>query len=121
LRSSASVFGCQPAERFGVRAGFETIRDELLSRGYRAYQKKHGLNFNLGSRRQVFWVRPLESHILVGYLDWNFPALFGIDPAQAALDLGPNWLELPPDAALAQIRQWLDIVDRYREPPALEL
>ena len=111
------------AERFGVREGFERIRQELLSRGYRTFNKKSGLNFSIGSRLQCFWIKPTEARIHMGYLSFNFPALFGVDEATALADFGPNWLDLTPEEALARVREWADMIDRYRaqsaEPPAL--
>lgn len=103
------------AEQFGVREGFERIWNHLLERGYRTYQKKYGLNFNLGSQRQIFWVRPAEGGIVVGYLGLNFPALFGVDMSRVEADMGPfDWSARAPEEALAAIRTWADVIDGYR-------
>ncbi len=104
------------AERCGVREGFEQIRSELLARGYRTYQKKWGLNFNLRSRLQCFWVTPEEGMIHIGYLTGNFPALFGVDEESVRADMGANWLHLPSVEAVERMRRWADVVERYRQP-----
>jgi len=101
------------AERCGVLEGFEAIRSYLLGQGFREYRRKNGLNFNLASRKQCLWVHPREGKIYIGYLDGNFAALFGVDNSQAAADLGPNWINLPPAEALLRIQQWSDIIIRY--------
>ena len=102
------------AERFGVRDGFEQVRNELLVRGYRSFQKRSGLNFSIGSRLQTFWIKPIEGRLHIGYLSGNFPALFGVDEAMALTDLGPNWLDLQPAEAIQRVRLWADTIDRYR-------
>jgi hypothetical protein len=102
------------AERCGVRDGFQEIRSFLLGHGYREQRRGTGLNFNLGSRLQCFWVRPAEGAVRIGYLDTNFPALFGVDESEAHSDLGENWIDLPPAQALERIRQWVVVIDGYR-------
>ena len=91
-----------------VRREFEAIRDDLLSRGYRASQRRKGLNFNRGTRLQWFWVAPEPHAIHVGYCAWNLPALFGIDEDAAVALLGDNWLTLEPSVAREQVRRWVD-------------
>ena len=102
------------AERFGVRDGLEQVRNELLGRGYRSFQKRSGLNFSIGSRLQTFWIKPVEGRLHIGYLSGNFPALYGIDESTAVTDLGANWLDLPPAEALQRVRDWADKIDHYR-------
>jgi len=102
------------AERCGVRGEFEQIRSHLLAMGYRAYRKKWGLNFNLGTRRQCFWVTPEQGAIHIGYLSSNFPALFGVDEERTKLDMGTNWLHLAPSEAVAQMRRWTSTIEAYR-------
>lgn len=103
----------QLAERYGVREGFEAIRSKLLAQGFRAYQKKYGLNFNLGTRAQSLWVAPREGRIHLGYLAANFPALYGVDESQAGAEFGPNWIDLPPAEALQRIQEWAEIIAGY--------
>jgi hypothetical protein len=102
------------AERFGVRDGFEQVRNELLGRGYRSFQKRSGLNFSIGSRLQTFWIKPVEGRLHIGYLSNNFPALYGVDESTALTDFGPNWLDLQPAEAVQRVRDWADTIDRYR-------
>jgi hypothetical protein len=102
------------AERFGVRDGFEQIRNDLLGRGYRSFQKRSGLNFSIGSRLQTFWIKPVEGCVHIGYLSGNFSTLYGVDEATALTDFGPNWLDLLPAEAVQRVRDWADIIDRYR-------
>jgi len=98
------------AERFGVRAEFEEIRTGLLDRGYQTLQKKYGLNFNPGTKRQAFWVSPREQAIHVGYLDWNLDALYNLDQAWAEEHLGDNWIDLPPAQARDRVLRWTDTI-----------
>ncbi len=102
------------AERFGVRDGFEQIRNELLARGYRSFQKRSGLNFSIGSRLQTFWIKPVEGRVHIGYLSGNFPALYGVDESTALTDLGANWLDLPPAEALQRVCDWANRIEQYR-------
>jgi hypothetical protein len=102
------------AEMFGVRQGFLKIVSKLSGKGYRPYLKKTGLNFNLGSRAQVFWVKPVEGKIHIEYLSSNFPSLFGIDEGTAEARLGQKWFELPPQQAVEQIMRWVDTVEEFR-------
>src|SRR5690606_4111268 len=104
------------AERFGISDGFEKVRGELLNRGYRSRLKKYGLNFNLGTRSQVFWLQPQREGIHIGYCAWNFPDLFGISAEETEARFGPNWQTLDSEPALAQIRTWLDAVEELRKP-----
>jgi len=101
------------AEQRGVLDGFEKIRTGLRERGFRPYLKKTGLNFNLGTRSQIFWVTPREREIHIGYLSDNFPSLFGVDENAAEVTLGPNWIDLPEDQACERIFEWADTVTRY--------
>jgi hypothetical protein len=82
-------------------------------RGLRPSQKKNGLNFNLGSKLQCLWVRSAEGKLHMGYLDGNFPALFGVDEAQALEEMGPNWVDLPPEEAVRQAVTWADRILAY--------
>ena len=102
------------AERFGVRDGFEQVRNELLGRGYRSFQKRSGLNFSIGSRLQTFWIKPVEGRLHIGYLSSNVPALYGVEESTALTDLGPNWIDLQPAEAVQRVRDWADTIDRYR-------
>lgn len=99
------------ASRFGIADGFEKIRTELLNRGYRSRLKKYGLNFNLGTRSQVFWVQPRREGLHIGYCAWNFPDLFGISAEETESRFGSNWLTLDPEPALVQMGLWLDAVE----------
>ncbi|MCB1006459.1 MAG: hypothetical protein KDB35_19900 [Acidimicrobiales bacterium] len=98
------------AERFGVRAEFEEIRTGLLDRGCKTLQKKYGLNFNPGAKRQAFWVSRREQAIHVGYLDWNLDALCNLDQAWAEEHLGDNWIDLPPAQARDRVLRWADTI-----------
>lgn len=109
------------ADAVGVRAGFEKVIELFESRaGWRRYLKKSGLNFNRGTRKQAFWVRPeTGGKIHIGYLDANFPELFGIEEARAGELLGSNWLDLEPSEALAKLERWLDLIDEDAASHAL--
>ncbi|MGB3411192.1 MAG: hypothetical protein WBA45_08330 [Microthrixaceae bacterium] len=113
-----SIF--ERAERFGVREGFEQIRTELLNHGYRSRLKKYSLNFSVGARRGVFYLGPATEGLHIGYLQTNFEPLFGVPQAEAERMMGENWLTVPPEAALAQIRTWIETVDQLRNPPKTE-
>ncbi len=102
------------AEHLGVAREFEAIRSELLTRGFRPSVKKTGLNFNLGSRRQVFWVQPKEGAIYIGYCAWNFADLFGVNRDEAEEELGSNWVDAPPSDALAQIQTWMNTIEGWQ-------
>jgi hypothetical protein len=105
----------------GVREGFQQILNKLSRMGYHPYLKKTGLNFNLGSRAQVFWVKPVDGKIHIGYLISNFPTLFGVDEATVEERLGPNWIDLSADEAVNQIMRWVDAVDEFRRAAVQEL
>jgi hypothetical protein len=102
------------AEQLGVLPEFEAIRSRLTQRGYRCFIKKNGVQYNLGSRRQCFWVRPAEQAIHIGYMSWNFPDLFGVDEQEAETRLGPNWIDLPPEEARERIFHWADLIAAFR-------
>lgn len=98
------------AQRHGVRDEFEEIRTGLLDRGYKSLQKKYGLNFNPGAKRQAFWVSPRDQAIHVGYLDWNLEALFNLDQSWAEEHLGENWVDLPAEQARDRVLGWADAI-----------
>ena len=101
------------AEAVGVGPEFRLIRDELERLGYRASLKQSGLNFNKGTRQQVFWVKPLDGQISIGFLAGNFPVLFGVDEATANQQLGENWLTLSPNEAVAQMHRWMTEIEDW--------
>lgn len=121
VRSSASESDTgvdtlfERASELGVLDEFEGIRNDLIRRGYKTYQKPTGLNFNPGSRRQCFWVKPMAGTIHIGYLGGNFHELFGIDERTASERFGENWRTVPPDEARRTIQGWADLIDELRD------
>jgi hypothetical protein len=104
------------AAEYGVRDSFHALYEALRDRGYRSYVKKKGLNFNLGGRQQVFWIKPGPNGLIhVGYLASNFPSLFGVDETEASAELGANWLDLRPDAARVQTMKWVEQIEAMRQ------
>ena len=102
----------ETARRFNVLEDFEAVRGEILRHGYRSWQRKHGINFNRGNRRQVLWAQPKQDGVHMGYLTWNFPVLFGISEEDATAELGTNWVTLKGAEATAQIAEWLEGIEK---------
>jgi hypothetical protein len=114
------------ADDYNVRQQFDQIRTDLTDQGFRISMKKHGLNFNLGSRLQCFWVRPMPGKIHVGYLAGNLPTIIGVEDSaaeQSAIEhaLGRNWIDLDPDEARACLQTWSKYLITRRDARASEL